>query len=203
MVWKNYPSHRWHVCKISLGNNKEILVAELWGVAESLKMVLKKNISRKARRITDFSNSQAAIKQLQGSKSKACQALKIQILKRARQLHTHGGELIVRWIPSHSGIEGNKRADKAAKRSRHRWKNPVELSISCKAEDYRNLKNYSWHQVRNGKKRERRSRKYYVPRLKVRIHPILGQAPKKYASRFFQLKLGHGAIGVLLEIIGG
>lgn len=37
---------------------------------------------------------------------------------------------------------------------------------------------------------------FYVPRLKAGTHPVLGQAPKSYASRFFQLKLGHGAIGV-------
>lgn len=44
------------------------------------------------------------------------QTLKIQIFERAKKkLHTHGGELIVRWISSHSGIEGNKRADKAPK----------------------------------------------------------------------------------------
>ncbi len=41
--------------------------------------------------------------------------VKIQIYKQARQLLIYGGEVIVRWIPSHSGIEGNERADKAAK----------------------------------------------------------------------------------------
>ena len=50
--------------------------------------------------------------------------------------------------------------------------------------------------------RERRNRSYYVPRLKAGIHLVLGQAPKRYASRFFQLKVGHGAIGVFLERIG-
>ena len=98
VVWKNSTSHRWDVGKISLGKNKEILDGQLWGISEALKIALKENTTRKARRITVFSDSQAAIKQLQGSKSNAGQALKIQILKRARQLHTHGGELIVRWI---------------------------------------------------------------------------------------------------------
>lgn len=41
-----------------------------------------------------------------------------------------------------------------------------------------------------------------VSHLKPGIHPVLGQAPKKYASRFFQLKVGYGAVGVFLEIIG-
>ena len=39
-------------------------------------------------------------------------------------------------------------------------------------------------------------------RLKPGIHRVLGQAPKRYASRFFQLKVGHGVVGVFLEGIG-
>ena len=58
-----------------------------------------------------------------------------------------------------------------------------------------------WHQVRN-EEREARSRSYYASRLKPGIHPVLGQAPKRYASRFFQLKVGHAAVGVFLEKIG-
>lgn len=30
---------------------------------------------------------------------------------------------------------------------------------------------------------------------------MLGQAPNRYASNFFQLKVGHGAVGVFLERI--
>lgn len=59
----------------------------------------------------------------------------------------------------------------------------------------------SWHQIRNEEK-ERGSQSYCVPRLKPGIQPALGQAPKKYATRFFQLKVGHGAVGVFLARIG-
>ena len=31
---------------------------------------------------------------------------------------------------------------------------------------------------------------------------MLGQSPKKYASQFFELKVGHGVVGVFLERIG-
>lgn len=65
----------------------------------------------------------------------------------------------------------------------------------------KNAEIYSWHQDRNVT-RERRNQTFYVPRLKFGIHHVLGRAPKKYASRFFQLKVGHAAIGVFLERIG-
>lgn len=96
VVWKNSISHRWDVRKVSPGKNKEILDAELWGISEALKIALKENTSRKAGIITVFSDLQAAIKQLQESKSNAGQVLKIQFLKRAKQLQTHGGKLVVR-----------------------------------------------------------------------------------------------------------
>lgn len=206
VIWKNSTSHRWNVRKVSLGKNKEMLDAELWGISEALKIAPKENTSRKAGTITVFSDSQAAIKQLQESKSNAGQALKIQIFKRAKQLHTHGGELVVRWIPGHSGIEGNEQADKAAKEAATdgriqtaRWSSLSH--IKRKITEARNSEIQAWHQVRN-EERERRGRNHYVPRLKAGIHPVLGQAPKRYASRFFQLKVGHGAIGVFLERIG-
>ena len=107
--WKSFLSYGWNTCKISLGKNKEILDAESWGISEALKIALKESTVRRACRIIVYSDSQTALKQLQGSKSNACQALRIQIFKRTKQLHTQGRELIVRWIPSHQGIEAKKR----------------------------------------------------------------------------------------------
>ena len=41
-----------------------------------------------------------------------------------------------------------------------------------------------------------------IPRTKGGISLILGSAPKKYASRYYQLKVGHGAVGIFLARIG-
>ena len=68
---------------------------------------------RKAYKVTVFLDSQTAIRKLQGSKTGAGQALKAQIVKRAKQLQTRGSEVTIRWVPSHSKIEGNERADKS------------------------------------------------------------------------------------------
>lgn len=60
---------------------------------------------------------------------------------------------------------------------------------------------WSWHQAKN-KEKESRNCSYYIPQLKPEIHPLLGQVPKKYAAQFFELKVGHIAIGVFLKKIG-
>ncbi len=115
VVWRNCLSRAWNICKIFLEKNKEILDAELWGISEALKVALKESTLRRVQRITIYSDSQIALKQLEGSKNNAGQVLRIQILKRAKQLHAQGKKLIARWIPSYQEIPGNKQADKAAK----------------------------------------------------------------------------------------
>lgn len=37
---------------------------------------------------------------------------------------------------------------------------------------------------------------------KIASSQILGNAPKKYASRYYQLNVGHGAVGTYLARIG-
>lgn len=41
-----------------------------------------------------------------------------------------------------------------------------------------------------------------VPWTKGGISPIFGNAPKKYASRYCQLKVGHGAVGTFFTSTG-
>ena len=76
VVWKNLSSHRWEVRKITLGKNKEILDAELWGISQALKIALYEITPQKASRITVYSDAQTAIKQLQATNNKEGQALK-------------------------------------------------------------------------------------------------------------------------------
>ena len=43
---------------------------------------------------------------------------------------------------------------------------------------------------------------FYVPSVKSSINPTLGEALKRFAMRFYQLKIGHGAVGTFLARIG-
>lgn len=58
-----------------------------------------------------------------------------------------------------------------------------------------------WHNTET-EDRETSRRGYYIPRKKGGISVTLGSAPKKYASRYYQLKVGHGAAGTFLARIG-
>ena len=59
----------------------------------------------------------------------------------------------------------------------------------------------NWHEIMR-QERENSRRSYYIPWKKEGINSTLANAPKKYASRYYQLKVGHGAIGTFLTRIG-
>ena len=59
----------------------------------------------------------------------------------------------------------------------------------------------SWHE-RKIQEREPSRHGFYVPWTKPEIISVLGNAPKKYAAGYFQLKVGHGAVGRYLARIG-
>lgn len=58
-----------------------------------------------------------------------------------------------------------------------------------------------WHETEI-REREISRRGYYIPRRKEGISLVLGNASKKYASRYYQLKVRHGAVGTFLASIG-
>ena len=58
-----------------------------------------------------------------------------------------------------------------------------------------------WHEVKRQERKNSR-RGYCIPWTKEGINPTLANASKKYASRYYQLKVGHGAIGTFLARIG-
>ncbi len=58
-----------------------------------------------------------------------------------------------------------------------------------------------WHETKI-KEREVSRRGFYIPLTKTEINPVLQNAPKKYLARYYQLKVGHGAIGTYLARIG-
>ena len=130
----------------------------------------------------------------------------MQIYQKPQELTERGHSIFIRWIPDHSGVEGNERADKAAReaalgRRVHtaKWTSLTHVRRQITEEKQSQVR--TWHGQKT-LERERNRRGFYIPSVKSQIHPLLGQARKCYASRFYQLKTGHGAIGTFLKRIG-
>ena len=58
-----------------------------------------------------------------------------------------------------------------------------------------------WYQSKS-QEREATVPGFYVPQARSSISPVLGKVLKKYATRYYQLKIGHGAVGAFLARIG-
>lgn len=63
------------------------------------------------------------------------------------------------------------------------------------------IKGITWHKTET-LDREASRRGYYISWTKEGISLILGSAPKKYALRYYELKVGHGAVETFLARIG-
>ena len=179
----------------------------MWGISEALKVAEQKAVTAHPLVIDIFCNSQTAINKLKSTGDRKYQALKTQIYHKTKLLIQQGHKVSVYWVPSHSGLEGNEKTDAAAKKAAMerrtqtaKWSNLSHIKWQHTKEKKEQL--YRWYEQKK-KEREREGQKsYYILCLKMQIHPLLGKTKKTYAAQFYQLKVGHGAIGTFLKRIG-
>ena len=207
VCWRDKRLDRWKQKSVFLGKNKEILDAELWAISDALVIAIRETSNANNTPITIFCDSQKALQAIQHPPShKENRFLRGQIYHKAKKLQNIGHPVVCRWTPGHSGLEGNKRADLMAKNRAEKggkqaecWSSLAYIKEILAQAQSRELA--KWHEVKT-QEREVSRRGFYIPWTKANINPVLGNAPKKYASRYYQLKVGHGAVGTYLARIG-
>ena len=206
VCWEDIKTKQWRQKSVFLGKNKEILDVELWAIAESLDIALRETLTVRNTLLTIFCDSQKALMTIrQPPSQKENRFLRAQIYCKAEKLKTNGHVVVCRWAPGHTGLIGNEKADLAARnkaekggRQAERWSSLAYIKKSL--DKVRSTEITRWHE-KNIQEREVSRRGFYIPWTKG-VHPVLGNAAKKYAARFYQLKVGHGAVGVYLARIG-
>ena len=111
-----------------------------------------------------------------------------------------------RWISAHSDLIGNGKAHLAAKSRAEKGGKQAEswsslAYIKKNVSQIRGKELTSWHE-RKTQERETSCHGFYIPWTKAEINSVLGMTPKKYAARYYQLKVGHRAVGTCLSRIG-
>jgi hypothetical protein len=106
-------------------------------------------------------------------------------------------------VPGHHGIEGNERADQAAKQATSKPPRGTQGKLSL-AYTYRTrtevarAQRQQWLTKALGRRSLQAQRAYRaLPGWK--LDPTVAAAPKRIASRYYQLKVGHAAIGAYLK----
>ena len=200
-AWQE-PGGTWRTWGFPLGKGYEVFDAELLGVVRALQLAEKVGDQRP---VTILLDSQAAIARMRHTQPGPGQALVIQAHAIAKRLHARGCQTTIQWVPGHAGIEGNKRADQAAKQaaSKPPGRGPREISLAftCRAQTEAIIaQRQRWLNKELGQ-RSQQGQRTYRPQRNWRLDPAAAIAPKHLASRYFQLKSGHAAIGTYLHRI--
>ena len=156
--------------------------------------------------VTVLLDSQAAISRLRHLEPGPGQALAARAHQAAQNLQAQGREPTIQWVLGHQGIEGNEKADQAAKRAATKpARNQADgLSLAYTSRvitETQDQTRQAWL-TRALARRSRRVQRTYRSGNGWKQDPVVAKAPKRVACRFYQLKTGHAAVGAHLQRIG-
>ena len=207
VVWFDGKLNKWQEKRRFLGKNKDSFDAELWAILDALVLGIKRTRNVGPTTVTVFTDSQAAITKILDPKTRVGgDAVRSLIYQNAHIIKNAGHNVVLRWVLGHSEVPGNEKADATAKDVAHKGGKETDhwsslTYIKAELQKARSAEFRVWHQSKS-QEREAMAQGFYIPSAKSNMSPTLSEALKKYAMRFYQLKIGHGAIGNFLARIG-
>ncbi|KKA19734.1 hypothetical protein T310_6279, partial [Rasamsonia emersonii CBS 393.64] len=183
-----------------LGKGKEVFDAELIGACRALELTPRLCGQGP---VTILLDSQAAIARLQHRQPGPGQGLAIRAYQAAQTLEAQGRKVTIQWVPGHHGVEGNEKANQAAKQAAEKTpqRGSGELSLAYvnrACTEVIQAHGQQWLTKALGR-RSLEAQRVYRTQPGWRQDPVAAAALKKIASRYYQLKIGHAAIGTYLQ----
>ena len=116
MVWKSPGG--WSGRCFHLGNNKEVFDAEVFAIYQALLWI--EGHQGAGGRFTIFADCPAAIERVRTDALGPAQRFAVAAIEVCDRIHARGGQITIRWVSSHVGIEGNETAGRYAKAAAER-----------------------------------------------------------------------------------
>jgi len=161
----------------------------------------------KPKRITVFTDAQAAIRRMVSGEPGPGQQYPIQARKHIDMLRRARPGIIIeiRWRPPHKGVAGNEKGDKWAKIAAEEpdtwgveWMSYLDrLSMSLPrslAHLKREISEKKWEEARQWAGGRTSEKKYRMPKFR-KPDGTVAESSKRLASRFYQPKTDHARIG--------
>ena len=215
IAWKSHDG-RWRTTKVYIGKNKQIFDAELYGIDRALDLAFRAGcpratqLSQKTRenlaqlkRILVWSDSKNAINRIQNLRSGPGQWLARRIHEQTKNLQDLGITVEIRWAPGHEGIEGNDRADEAAKQAAKNGKHCRERFASLAyirglITERKGKESRIWFSKEHRSRKLESRETYKLTHTNNGLNEVAARTRKSRASQYYQLKSGHAFIGSYL-----
>ena len=187
-----------------MGGGREAYDAELAAVVYALAHFHGRD--RDGQDYTIFTDSTAAMRRMMGDAPGPGQDMAIRAIEIAERLVRRGNTITIRWTPAHVGIEGNERADLAAKEAA--TLPPLRgtrsgLSLAFLGRQITDGIRESWISDTTTRMEKGAAHRGAFMRpdrgARPRIRALLRRTRKGLASRFFQLLSSHAIIAPFLK----
>ena len=193
----------WRGGGFRMGGGHEAYDAELAAVVYALVHLHERG--QRGRSYTIFTDSVAAMRRIREDAPGPGQEMAIRAIEVADRLVHEGNTVSIRWTPAHVGVEGNERADRAAKDAANLpplrgTQGRLSLAFLNRRTTERIVDRWNTDTRTRLESRGRRGA-FTGPdrRARPRIRPLLTTTGKRVASRYFQLLSGHAMIAPFLR----
>lgn len=210
MVWKQ--EERWENRRLHLGRQQEAFDAELYAILEVVKIAEGKCKNENMRRVAIYTDSKTPLKPIQSDQPGPVQALGFQTMTWESGIHKKAIPVEYRWVPAHTGIEGNGETDREVpmvaynhRRSYTEMQNPVKsYDYVTLAHISRRLMEAQWEESNKDITEigEKSSHGYRYELVNRGGNSEVRKAWKAIVARFYQMKAGHALMALYLRWIG-
>ena len=199
-------AHRpgWRSSGFRMGGGREAYDAELAAVVHALVHLHERG--QEGHDYTIFTDSTAAMRRMTGDSPGPGQDMAIRAIEIAERLVQGGNTITMRWTPAHVGVEGNERADLAAKDAAtlpplRGTRKGLSLAFLKRQITDGVCERWISDTTTRMEKKGAHSGAFVGPdrRARPRIRTLLRKTRKGVASRYFQLLSGHAMIVPFLK----